>query len=76
MPSQAGDLASGFIFMNHALGSGLLKNGDGVGEAFLGLLQGVAGHDIFDLFQNVLGPGFVVFVSDAPHFALASTLER
>jgi hypothetical protein len=73
-PGQAGDLASGFVFVDHAFGSGLLQNGNGLGQAFLGLLGGIAGHGAFDCFHHVFGSRFVVLISDAPHFALPSAL--
>jgi hypothetical protein len=76
MTSQAGDLASSFVFVNHAFRGGLLKNGNSVGKALLGLLQGVAGYRIVDFLNNVFGPGFVIFISHAPHFALPSTFKR
>jgi hypothetical protein len=72
---KTGYLAGGLVFVNDALGSGFLDDGNGPEKVLSGLIGRVIGHGSPDFFDRPFDLGFVTNISQSFYFALFRPFE-
>lgn len=75
MAGKTGYLAGGLVFVNDALGSSFLDDGNGPDKARSGLICRVIGHGSPNFFDRPFGLGFVTYISQPFYFALFRPFE-
>jgi len=72
---KAGDLSGCLIFVNNALGGGLLDHGNSLFEALLGLIYRIGSDGGSNIFDRLFDPCLVTLVSDSFYFILSRPFE-